>query len=63
MYLEHILPDIQHWSATMENNVSYYRFFDPVNEFTQYNNHIIVSNEDLDFYSFDIFKRKIKNNA
>ena len=61
LYLENILPDIQHWSATMENNVSYYRFFDPVNEFTQYNNHIIVSNEDLDFYSFDIFKRKIKN--
>ena len=61
LYLENILPDIQHWSATMENNVSYYRFFDPVNEFTQYNNHIIVSNEDLDFYSFDYFKRKIKN--
>ena len=63
LYLENILPDIQHWSATMENNVSYYLFFDPVNEFTQYNNHIIVSNEDLDFYSFDIFKRKIKTNA
>lgn len=61
LYLENILPDIQHWSAIMENNVSHYRFFDPVNEFTQYNNHIIVSNEDLDFYSFDIFKRKIKN--
>ena len=61
LYLENILPDIQHWSATMENNVSYYRFFDPVNEFTQYNNHIIISNEDLDFYSFDYFKRKIKN--
>ena len=58
LYLENILPDIQHWSATMENNVSHYRFFDPVNEFTQYNNHIIVSNEDLDFYSFDLFKRK-----
>ena len=61
LYLENILPDIQHWSATMENNVSYYRFFDSVNEFTQYNNHIIVSNEDFDFYSFDFFKRKIKN--
>ncbi len=57
LYLEHILPDIQHWSAIMENNVSHYRFFDPVNEFTQYNNHIIVSNEDFDFYSFDFFER------
>lgn len=56
LYLENILQDIQHWSATMENNVSHYRFFDPVNEFTQYNNHIIVSNEDFDFYSFDFYK-------
>ena len=63
LYLENILPDIQHWSTIMENNVSHYRFFDPVNEFTQYNNHILVSNEDFDFYSFDFFKRKIKNNA
>lgn len=61
LYLENILPDIQHWSTIMENNVSHYRFFDPVNEFTQYNNRIIVSNEDFDFYSFDYFKRKIKN--
>lgn len=56
LYLENILPDIQHWSATMENNVSYYRFFDPVNEFTQYNNHIMSSDEDFDFYSFDFYK-------
>ena len=56
LYLENILPDIQHWSATMENNVRYYQFFDSVNEFKQYNNHIRVNNEDFDFYSFDFYK-------
>ena len=57
LYLENILPDIQHWSATMENNVSHYRFFDSVNEFKQYNYHIMASNEDFDFYSFDFYKK------
>lgn len=57
LYLENILPDIQHWSATMENNVSHYRFSDPVNEFAQYNNHIMSSDEDFDFYSFDFYKK------
>ena len=57
LYLENILPDIQHWSAIMENNVNHYRFFDSVNEFKQYNYHIIVSNEDFDFYSFDFYKK------
>ena len=57
LYLENILPDIQHWSAIMENNVNHYRFFDSVNEFKQYNYHIMVSNEDFDFYSFDFYKK------
>lgn len=57
LYLENILPDIQHWSATMENNVRYYQFFNSVNEYKQYNNHILIKNEDFDFYSFDFFKR------
>lgn len=57
LYLENILPDIQHWSATMENNVRYYQFFNSVNEFKQYNNRILIKNEDFDFYSFDFFKR------
>ena len=57
LYLENILPNIQHWSATMENNVNHYRFFDSVNEFKQYNYHIMVSNEDFDFYSFDFYKK------
>lgn len=57
LYLENILPDIQHWSATMENNVRYYQFFNSVNEYKQYNNRILIKNEDFDFYSFDFFKR------
>ena len=57
LYLENILPDIQHWSATMENNVMYYRLFDSVNEFKQYNNRIRVNNEDFDFYTFDFYKK------
>ena len=57
LYLENILPDIQHWSATMENNVRYYQFFNSMNEFKQYNNRILIKNEDFDFYSFDFFKR------
>lgn len=57
LYLENILPDIQHWSATMENNVRYYQFFNSVNEFKQYNNRILIKNEDFVFYSFDFFKR------
>ena len=57
LYLENILPDIQHWSATMENNVRYYQFFDSVNEFKQYNNRILIKNEDFDFYSFDFYKK------
>ena len=56
LYLENILPDIQHWSATMENNVRYYQFFDSVNEFKQYNNRILIKNEDFDFYSFNFYK-------
>ena len=57
LYLENILPDIQHWSATMENNVRYYQFFNSVNEYKQYNNRILIKNEDFDFYTFDFFKR------
>ena len=57
LYLENILPDIQHWSATMENNVRYYQFIDSVNEFKQYNNRILIKNEDFDFYSFDFYKK------
>ena len=57
LYLENILPNIQHWSATMENNVRYYQFFNSVNEYKQYNNRILIKNEDFDFYSFDFFKR------
>ena len=59
LYLENILPDIQHWSATMENNVRYYQFSDAVNEFKQYNNQIMVNKEDFDFYSysFDLYKK------
>ena len=57
LYLENILPDIQHWSATMENNVRYYQFFNSVNEYKQYNNRILIKNEDVDFYTFDFFKR------
>ena len=57
LYLENILPNIQHWSATMENNVRYYQFFNSVNEYKQYNNRILIKNEDFDFYTFDFFKR------
>ena len=57
LYLENILPNIQHWSAIMENNVRYYQFFNSMNEFKQYNNRILIKNEDFDFYSFDFFKR------
>ena len=57
LYLENILPDIQHWSATMENNVRYYQFSDAVDEFKQYNNRIRVNNEDFDFYSFNFYKK------
>ena len=57
LYLENILPSIQHWSAIMENNVRYYQFFNSVNEFKQYNNNILIKNEDFDFYSFDFFER------
>lgn len=56
LYLENILPDIQHWSATMENNVRYYQFFNSVNEYKQYNNRILIKNEDFDFYSFNFYK-------
>ena len=57
LYLENILPDIQHWSATMENNVRYYQFSDAINEFKQYNNQIMVNNEDFDFYSFNFYEK------
>lgn len=57
LYLENILPNIQHWSAIMENNVRYYQFFDSANEFKQYNYHIMISDEDFDFYSFSFYKK------
>ena len=57
LYLENILPDIQHWSTIMENNVMYYRLFDPTNEFKQHNNHILIKNEDFDFYTFDFYDK------
>jgi len=57
LYLENILQDIQHWSATMENNVRYYQFFDPANEFDHYNSRIIASKEDFDFYTYNFYKR------
>lgn len=57
LYLENILQDIQHWSAIMENNVRYYQFFNSADEFEKYNNHILVSKEDFDFFTFDFFKR------
>lgn len=57
LYLENILQDIQHWSGIMENNVSFYQFFDSTNEFQDYNSHILVNKEDFDFYTFDLFER------
>jgi len=57
LYLENILQDIQHWSATMENNVRYYQFFDSADEFYKYNNRILVINEDFDFYTYDFYKQ------
>lgn len=57
LYLEHISPDIQHWSAIMENNVRYYQFFDSAKEFRYYNSRLIVSKEDFDFYTFKFFER------
>ena len=60
LYFEKILQDIQHWSAIMENNVSHYQFFDTTNEFTKYNNDSIVGREDFDFFTFDLFMKKIR---
>ena len=60
LYLENILQDIQHWSAVMENNVSYYQFFDTTNEFTKYNYDSIAGREDFDFFTFELFMKKIR---
>ena len=60
LYFEKILKDIQHWSAVMENNISYYQFFDTTNEFTKYNYDSIVGREDFDFFTFDLFMKKIR---
>ena len=60
LYFEKILQDIQHWSAVMENNVSYYQFFDTTNEFTKYNYDSIVGREDFDFFTFELFMKKIQ---
>lgn len=60
LYFEKILQDIQHWSAVMENNVSYYQFFDTTNEFTKYNYDSIAGREDFDFFTFELFMKKIQ---
>ena len=57
LYLENILPDIQHWSGIMENNVRYYQYFDSAKEFGYYNSRLCVSKEDFDFFTFDFFER------
>lgn len=57
LYLKNILPDIQHWSGIMENNVRYYQYFDSAKEFGYYNSRLCVSKEDFDFFTFDFFER------
>lgn len=57
LYLKNILPDIQHWSGIMENNVRYYQYFDSAKEFRYYNSRLYVSKEDFDFFTFDFFER------